>query len=191
MITSKRELIDCLEYERKLYIKGGILSGLKLLLLRDSEYLLWHYIKMLRYTEYYYNIGNKPLYFLYQRRKNIEGSRLGISIYHNSIDTGLRIYHYGSIIVNSHAKIGKNCQLHGENCVGNKGDAVMLEVPSIGDNVDIGVGAKVLGGIRIADNTVIGANAVVVKDSLKKGNTLLGIPAVEYRKHYNSSGVLL
>ena len=55
---------------------------------------------------------------------------------------------------------------------------LMLErTASIGNNVDIGIGAKILGGIEIADNIKIGANAVVVKSELEKGKTLVGIPA--------------
>ena len=43
--------------------------------------------------------------------------------------------------------------------------------------MDIGIGAKILGGIEIADNIKIGANAVVVKSELEEGKTLVGIPA--------------
>ena len=83
MIDTKKSLKQCLTYERGLYINGGYLTQLKLRLLQDSEYLLWHYVKMLRYTEYHCNTGHKLRYFIYQRRKNKEGARLGISIFHN------------------------------------------------------------------------------------------------------------
>jgi serine O-acetyltransferase len=49
--------------------------------------------------------------------------------------------------------------------------------PEIGDNVTIGAGAKVLGGIRVQDDAIIGANAVVVHP-VEKGGTVVGIPAV-------------
>lgn len=177
MIKSKSELKDYLKYERSLYIYGGLLSEAKLWLLHDSEYLLWHYVKMLRLTEYHYNLGHRVRYFLYQRRKNAEGVKLGISICHNTIDKGLRIYHYGTIIVNPHAKVGKDCKLHGENCIGNKGESSRYEAPRIGNNVDVGIGAKIIGGIEIADDIKIGANAVVVKSEMREGKTLVGIPA--------------
>ncbi len=48
--------------------------------------------------------------------------------------------------------------------------------PEVGDNVLVGAGAKILGGIRIGDNVTVGANAVVV-DSVEAGNTVVGIPA--------------
>jgi serine O-acetyltransferase len=48
--------------------------------------------------------------------------------------------------------------------------------PEIGNNVVIGAGAKILGGIRIGDNVTVGANSVVVK-SVESGHTVVGIPA--------------
>jgi serine O-acetyltransferase len=48
--------------------------------------------------------------------------------------------------------------------------------PEIGDNVVIGAGAKILGGIHIGDNVIVGANSVVV-ESVKSGSTVVGIPA--------------
>ena len=59
MINSKEKLTEYLNYERSLYIYGGKLNEIKLWLLKDSDYLLWHYIKMLRMTEYHYNLGHR------------------------------------------------------------------------------------------------------------------------------------
>lgn len=53
----------------------------------------------------------------------------------------------------------------------------MTKCPQIGNNVEIGVGAKVIGNITIADNIKIGANAVVTKSFDEEGITLVGIPA--------------
>ena len=52
-----------------------------------------------------------------------------------------------------------------------------MAAPVIGNNVDIGVGAKIIGDITIADDVKIGAGAVVTKSCLEKGATLVGIPA--------------
>ena len=177
MIKNKNDLYEYIKEERPLYIKGGLFTSLKLWLLQDSAYLLWHYVKMLRKTEYYYNIGNKIMYWVYERRKNKEGVRLGISINHNCIGKGLLIYHYGSIIINSNAQIGENFRLHGCNCVGNKGENGKFDAPKIGNNVELGVGAQVLGNIIIASNIVIAANAVVVKDFFEPNFIVAGIPA--------------
>lgn len=51
--------------------------------------------------------------------------------------------------------------------------------PIIGDNVDIGTGAKILGAIRIANGVKIGAGAVVVKNCLTENATIVGIPGKE------------
>jgi serine O-acetyltransferase len=48
--------------------------------------------------------------------------------------------------------------------------------PEVGDNVVLGAGAKILGGIQIGDNVTVGANSVVV-DSVEAGSTVVGIPA--------------
>lgn len=175
MINSMRELQECLSIEKELYV-GGNKNMIKLALLQDHDYLLWKYVRSLRFTEYHYNLSHRFRYWLWQRIKNRRGARLGITIWRNAIDSGLRIWHYGSIIVNGHARIGKNCQLHGDNCIGNKGDFDQ-SAPTIGDNVDIGVGAKIIGGIYIADNIKIGANAVVTKSCYEQGSVLVGAPA--------------
>lgn len=177
MIKSKADLQDYLRTERPLYIDGGIGKSIKLWLLQDSSYLLWHYVKMLRMTEYYYNIGNKLLYWVYQRKKNKEGARLGISIFHNSIGKGLLIYHYGSIIVNSNSRIGENLKLHGNNCIGNKGEHDKFNAPVIGNNVEMGIGSQVLGNITVESDVTIAANAVVIKTCSERNVILAGVPA--------------
>lgn len=185
MIKSKLDLQDYLKTEKSLYIDGGFWKTIKLWLLQDSSYLLWHYIKMLRMTEYYFNINNKLLYWVFQRRKNKEGAKLGISIFHNSVGKGLLIYHYGSIIINSNAKIGENLKLHGNNCIGNKGEHDKYHAPILGDNIELGIGSSILGNISIASNVVVAANAVVVKDCSDKNVVLAGIPARKIEKKNN------
>lgn len=178
MIKNKFELKKCLNEEKAKYISRNAVENLKLFLLKDHDYLIWKYIKSLRMTEYSFNCGHRFRYFYWQRKKNTLGAHLGITIWHNTIESGCRIWHYGSIIVNGHAKIGINCQMHGENCIGNKGE-FDERAPEIGDNVDIGVGAKIIGPVYIADNVKVGANAVVINSCYKKGATLVGVPARE------------
>ena len=66
--------------------------------------------------------------------------------------------------------------IHGNNIIGNKGDKVG-KTPTIGDRVDIGAGAVIIGGISVANDCVIGANAVVNKDFLETGSLIIGVPA--------------
>ena len=78
------------------------------------------------------------------------------------------------------SKIGKNCKLHGSNCIGNDGKS--LAAPVIGDNVRLGVGAKVIGDVHIADDVIIAAGAVVIDSCDIKGATLAGVPAKVVKK---------
>ena len=174
-IKSKKDLKDFLSFEKKLYFENNS-KYLQRILLQDHEYVLWKYQKTLRIFEYHLNTGHKLRYLFWNRKSNILSSKLGIRIQPNTIDKGLRIWHFGSVIVNGYARIGKNCVLHGCNCVGNKGGNDM-KAPKIGNNVDIGVGAVVIGDVYIADDVVIGANAVVTKSCYEKGAVLVGNPA--------------
>ena len=91
----------------------------------------------------------------------IYGVRLGFSIPINVFGPGLRINHYGLIVVNPKARVGAFCDIHqGVNIGEGFGKD---DVPEIGDHVYIGPGAKIYGRIRIADRTAVGANAVVIE----------------------------
>ena len=108
---------------------------------------------------------------------------MGIEIGPNCFGKGLQIYHIGSIIVNSGVRAGENCKLHGGNCIGNNGRT--LDVPHLGNNVDIGYGAVIIGPVEITNNVIIGANAVVTTSVLDKGKTCVGIPAKVIDKNLN------
>ena len=53
--------------------------------------------------------------------------------------------------------------------------------PVLGKNVELGIGAKVIGGITLADGIRIGANAVVTKSFLEANITIAGVPAVKVK----------
>ena len=73
------------------------------------------------------------------------------------------IDHFGGIVISGYAKFGDNCRIRNGVVVGlQRVDEPCA--PVIGNNVDIGSGAKVLGPIKIGNNVVIGANAVVIRD---------------------------
>lgn len=173
MIKTRQDLKRVLQFEKKLYP-----NHLFDYLVCYQRIYNWRYIKYLRKAEYHKNnIGffNKVLYLYYSRKKNKLGSRIGVEIWENSFDEGLVIHHNGNIVINGGARIGKNCQLHGDNCIGNSyaGSAM----PKIGDNVDIGVGAKIIGDVTIANGIKVGANAVVNKSFSEENITIVGCPA--------------
>lgn len=85
------------------------------------------------------------------------------------------IDHFGGIVVSGFAKFGNDCRIRTGVVIG------LARVddpcaPVIGDHVDIGAGAKVLGRIRIGNNVLIGANAVVIGD-VPDDSIAIGIPA--------------
>jgi serine O-acetyltransferase len=86
------------------------------------------------------------------------------------------IDHFGGVIVSGYAKIGDNCRIRNGVVIGLK-NTEEPGAPEIGDNVDIGAGAKVLGKIKIGNNVLIGANAVVITD-VPDNSIAVGIPAV-------------
>lgn len=177
MITTRKQLKEILCQERELYIPKR--SSAEWILTSDNRFVIYKYVRILRYTEYHYNNRNKLLhkllYVFCRRRKCILGRQLGIEMWENTFDSGLKIWHPGNIVVNGHSKIGKNCQLHGSNCIGNNGITSLC--PKLGDNVNVGVGAKIIGGVELANNVTVAAGAVVIRSCLTEGAVLAGVPA--------------
>ena len=91
----------------------------------------------------------------------------------SQIGGGFAIPHPNGIVIHPDAQIGPNCLFFQQVTIGMRGSE---GVPTIGGHVDIGAGAKVLGGLRIGDHACIGANAVVLSD-VPAGATAVGIPA--------------
>lgn len=178
MILTKKELKDYLKTEKAFYLPKK--RALELVLTSDNSYKIYLYVRLLRYTEYYYNnrknIVHKLLYALYRRKKNILGRKLGIELWENTFAKGLQIAHCGNIVVNGHSRIGENCILHGSNCIGNNG--LSSSTPRLGNNIRVGVGAKIIGDVELADNVTVAAGAVVINSCYTEGAVLAGIPAV-------------
>jgi serine O-acetyltransferase len=98
------------------------------------------------------------------------------------------IDHFGGIIISGYAKFGDNCRIRNGVVIGLR-RVEDKTAPIIGSNVDIGVGAKILGPIRIGNNVFIGANAVVLCD-VPDNSIAVGVPAVvRPRSSPPSSGV--
>jgi serine O-acetyltransferase len=94
------------------------------------------------------------------------------------IGGGLYVPHpVGTVI--SPNRIGHNCSIIANVTIGMRNE---WKFPTIGDDVFIGAGARVLGGITIGDRAIIGANAVVIHD-IPAGSTAVGIPARVVQKN--------
>lgn len=137
-----------------------------------------HFLRTLRYLEYYENTStfkSKILRLYYKLKLHKISIKLGFTIPINVFGPGLSLPHYGTIIVNPRARIGANCRLHA--CVNIGASAGSKLAPTIGDNVYIGPGAILFGNINIASNVTIGANSTVNKDCSEEYCVLAGSPA--------------
>lgn len=178
MIKTKKELKKALLGIKNLYE----VSFWKLLLLKlkkDEKAYIFLFLKNLYCYEYHYNnrkhLFHKILSAYYLIKKNRLGKICGFYIWPNSVGNNLYISHLSTVLINGHARIGNNCILHGNNCIGSKGYGV--EAPIIGDNCEIGFGACLIGNIRLGNNIIVGANSVVIRSFEENNCVLAGNPA--------------
>jgi serine O-acetyltransferase len=150
--------------EHRFYLAADLAS-------HDLERWHWHdryrhpivqFQRLLRHVEYL--DGRRGIYMVIravqQWRLKQLGMKLGFTVPRHVFGPGLSLAHYGSVVVNGRAHVGRNARVH--SCV-NIGEADG-KVPRIGDNVYLGPGAKLFGDISVGDGAVIGANAVVNRD---------------------------
>lgn len=180
LIDNKKQLRKILKKEKNIYVPKNLKGKICFHILKDNYYVTWKFIKKLRKTEYYKNKKDENIFYtimfyLVRRNKNRYALKYGMEIGENVFDEGLTIFHFDGIVVNGNAKVGKNCELHGKNCIGNKG--TINECPIIGDSCNIGVGASILGNIKLGNDITIAAGAVVVNSFEEDGITIGGIPA--------------
>ena len=118
-----------------------------------------------------------PLSFLYKLMKFFADSLLGIEIPCEAvIGRRFSIEHTGAIVISGDSVFGDDCVVRQGVTVGLK-NRNHRGAPRIGNRVDIGAGAKLLGEITIGDDVAIGANAVVLCD-VPDGCIAVGVPAV-------------
>lgn len=111
--------------------------------------------------------------FLYKFIQIITGIELPCEA---QVGKNFLIDHFGGIVISGYAKFGDNCRIRNGVVVGLKHVSDPC-APQIGNNVDIGAGAKLLGNIKIGNNVNIGANSVVLID-VPDDAIAVGVPAV-------------
>jgi serine O-acetyltransferase len=146
----------------------------------SGDYFCWQPSKALIYSirQYQkYSISRNPVGILLKKIavfkhrfwSVVAGADIPIS---SQIGGGLLLPHPNGVVIHPRAIIGPNCLIFQQVTIGMSGGGV----PTIGGQVDIGAGAKLLGKIVIGDHARIGANAVVLND-VESGTTVVGIPA--------------
>jgi len=116
------------------------------------------------------------LFFLARLISQISRHFTGIEIHPGAkIGKGFFIDHGMGVVIGETAIIGDSVLLYQGVTLGGTGLEKGKRHPTIGNNVVIGTGAKVLGNITVGDNSYIGANAVVIKD-VPPNSTVVGVP---------------
>lgn len=110
---------------------------------------------------------------LYRRARNCYGIEIPFTA---EIGQRLAIEHQHGIVIHGYSKIGNDCIIRQGVTIGNRYLDKPFDCPQIGNNVNIGAGAKIIGAVTIGDNAQVGANAVVTKD-VAANDTVVGIPA--------------
>ena len=102
----------------------------------------------------------------------------GIEI-HPGAKIGKRLFidHGMGIVIGETAEVGNNCTIYHGATLGGTGKDLKKRHPTLGNNVLVGAGSKVLGPIYIANNVKIGAGSVVLNECLEEGTTIIGIKA--------------
>lgn len=174
-IKTKAQLKEYLDAELGRYPMHGRRYLMYLLQISEGAILRRHQI-LLRKTEYYTNSGRRVRAAIYYAMLMKLQNRYGVHIPINCCGKGLSIPHLQPLAMNGNVTVGENCRVHvGSYLTGAvEGDT---GVPNIGNNVVIGIGAIVAGGVTIADDISIGAGAVVTKSFLEPGITIAGVPA--------------
>jgi serine acetyltransferase len=110
---------------------------------------------------------------MYRHVRNVYGIDLPYTV---QLGRRVVIEHQSGIIIHGDSIIGDDCILRQGVTLGNRSLERPLEAPKLGQRVNVGAGAKILGSVQIGDNANIGANAVVLHD-IPVGQTAVGIPA--------------
>jgi len=138
--------------------------------------LLYPGIHALVYYRLAHALYKMKLFFLARFLSQIARFFTGIEI-HPGAQIGKRFFidHGLGVVIGETAIVGDDVLLYQGSTLGGTGVVTGKRHPTVGNNVVIGAGAKVLGNIIIGDNSYIGANAVVIKD-VPSNSTVVGVP---------------
>lgn len=147
-------------------------------LLKTEQYVISRYLFHMR-CQYYYKKQKGVLYrilWLWHSKRLCHYSfKTGFQIPSQTSDFGLKIFHFGWIVVNGGSRIGRNLSIYPGVTIGQTAGNPE-NVPTIGDNVFIYQNAMVCGKINIGNNVTILANSVVTHD-VPDNSIVGGIPA--------------
>ena len=131
-----------------------------------------------------------PLGIFYRLLRRSYGYKYGFQIPINTnIGEGFYIGHFGTIVINGNAIIGKNCNIAHNTTIGEVPSGKLKGYPTIGDYVWIGTGAVIVGNITIGNNVLIAPNAFV-NINVPDNSLVLGNPARIIEKNNPTEGYI-
>ena len=131
-----------------------------------------------------------PIKFLYKVLFRLWANKRGIEISSSSsIGGGLYLGHAYNITINSKAKIGRNCNIHKGVVIGQTNRGRFKGVPTIGNNVWIGINSAIVGRITIGDDVLIAPNSFVNVD-VPSHSVVFGNPCVIKSKENATEGYI-
>ena len=142
----------------------------------NMEVLLYPSFKVILHYRVAHKLYRKKHYFLARWVSQRATRKTGIEIHPGArIGKGLFIDHGSGVIIGETAEIGDNVTLYQGVTLGGTGKEKGKRHPTLGDNVMVSAGAKVLGSFKIGENSKIGAGSVVLKE-VPPNCTVVGVP---------------
>ena len=150
-------------------------SALEVLLLYQGVHaLIWH-----RIAHWFYQ---KHMFFVARLLSQIARFFTLIEIHPGAqLGHGILIDHGAGVVIGETAVVGDNCTIYQGVTLGGVGTKKGKRHPTLGNNVTVGSGAKILGSFQVGDNCSIAANAVLLQP-LEENITAVGIPAKPVKK---------
>ncbi len=146
-------------------------------------YFLYSGVKAIRSYRIAHWFYNKKMYFIARYISQRARNKTGIEIHPAAvIGDGVFIDHGMGVVIGETTIIGDNCTIYQGVTLGGTGKDKGKRHPTIGDNVVIGSGAKVLGPFKVGDNSKIAANAVVLSE-VPENCTVVGVPGRVVKKN--------
>jgi serine O-acetyltransferase len=142
----------------------------------DMEVFLYPSFKVMLYYRVAHKLYLKKHYFLARWVSQRGARKTGIEIHPGAkIGENFFIDHGSGVIIGETAEIGNNVTLYQGVTLGGTGKEHGKRHPTIGDNVMISAGAKVLGSFKVGENSKIGAGSVVLEE-VPPNSTVVGVP---------------
>jgi serine O-acetyltransferase len=147
---------DCYRYKGKRGVRQIVFT-----LLKRRSYRIIFLFRLCKYLKAKSMVAYIPVYTLYRFICAFYSVDLPVV---TDAGPGLYMFHCYGVVINGDTIIGSNCNISHGVSIGKASRGKRIGTATIGNNVYLGPGAKVIGRVQIGDHAVIGANAVVVDD---------------------------